>query len=110
MQYYLKFKHPLKVNERDIKRVFKDTEYLDSMPSSSKEDLKAFHKSLMKKNFLLFETKGLTKEHCLNMCKEHDKTYHNKGKHPLTEDQMKQKDNNAKLQKDNSIGKFNTHD
>jgi hypothetical protein len=38
MQYYLKFKHPLKVNERDIKRVFKDTEYLDSMPSSSKEE------------------------------------------------------------------------
>ncbi len=44
----------------------------------------------------IFYDKSLSKEDCLAMCKEHNKNVTNKTKQPLTEDQIKQNEENER--------------
>ena len=98
-QYGAFFEHPVEIKEEDIVRVKWDEEYLENLPETSKELLQEKWNKIKEKAIEPFNKSGITKEHALEMCKDHDKEANKaKPKHPLTDDQIKQNQTNKEKQ------------
>lgn len=90
-QQIVYFKYPEKLEKTDIKRAKWDTEYINSLSPTSLNDLLDNSEEIMKQKFYtIFDKIGITKEEALRICKEHDEIVKKDGKHPLTENQIKQ--------------------
>lgn len=101
-QKIVRFKKALKIKEEDIVRIQWDAEYINTLSNTSLELLEKIWTNLIQQTYEEFTDKDITKEHSLAICKEHDKTVLSGDKHPLTEDQIKQNEENKIKQQLNS--------
>lgn len=92
---------PLIIKKEDIpSRVYLDKEYLNTVPEDVKQAVALDVRKRIKNPAQEFNKSGITKQDCINMCREHDNTLLKKGKHPLTPDQIKQNEENKKKQQE----------
>lgn len=99
-QHFHKFDTPQRMQPNDINPVKYSQEYLDNINQFTyfKNSLEMFNDNAYKE----FNHDGITKEHALALCKEHDKVIANKSKHPLTKDQIKHQELNKEKQHQNN--------
>jgi hypothetical protein len=96
------FKNCIKINVEDLRQVKWDSEYFSSLTKDSFDILITECNTLKEKPSIIFDTNGITKEVCLQMCIEHDKNALKENKHPLSLDQINQNKINQEKQKEKS--------
>jgi hypothetical protein len=84
------FDNPQLIKNEAVQRVKWDEEYILQLAEVSKTCLMKQWTLLQKLPAEELNTKGVTKEECIQICLEYDKTVANKQTHPLTADQIKQ--------------------
>ena len=102
-QKFLPFKVAVRIQPQDLKKTVRGAEYLMlNLSEESREILEDTWDKLKVNHYNDYNKDGITKKTLLEMVKDHDRVAANKGKHPLTTDQIKaNEENKAKTKADN---------
>lgn len=88
-QHFFPLDHAETISSSEVQIVKEGTKYIKA--SNQEGYLKSISNDLENKPYKMFSFSRITKEDCLKMCLEHDKTIKDNKKHPLTVDQIKRK-------------------
>lgn len=102
-QYLVRFEKPQEIKPEDIMQIKWDQEYLENLSLFIRTYLRKRWEDLCKQpSSIIFDIDGISKEQCLEMCKEHDKIISTGKKHPISADQHRLNEENKQKQKANN--------